>query len=404
MHPHGPVGDDAAVIAQGLTQHCHGLAVIADVAVVHHLAVVQHDPAGAVVDNGALPADQPGIHQICRALCACIGGTATAGNKVLGAGVDTVFLISLGFDANHLGDVVHVIAVPGADFHAVGVEGDMEANGALLLGVLGNHVIQQLLVMSDAEGIVRHIDHACPGVVAAVTAEHHGNAQAGGLCDFLEGVVLVNQGIGRAVDVVQIGGDIVGDDGMVHGDVAVAILVGVGRLVGIQPVLGIGVHGGEGAAGGSVPQQADFFIQGHLAQQVIHTGIHILPPVLVYVQLAVAVEVFEFQAVYLDDGLGASLQAGLTGGLIGIHNHLVHFIGLCEGGGVDKLCAGRCVKILLCHCSNRSGQCHRQCENQGNFSSHGSISSHILPYFAGSLPAADVIIAPSGCPLCKDSA
>ena len=254
----------------------------------------------------------------------------------------------------------------------------MEADGALFGGVLGDHVVQQLFVMGNAEGIVGHINHASPGVVAAVAAEHHGNAQTGGLGNFLESVVLIDQGIGSAVDVVQIGGDIVGDNGVVHGDVAVAVLVGVGGLVGVEPILGVGVHGGEGAAGGSVPQQADLFVDGHLAQQVIHSGIHVLPPVLVYVQLAVAVQILELQAVDFDDLLGAGFQANLAGGLVGFDDDLIYLIGFCEGGRVDEFGGGNCVAPLLAKGRCGAGQCHRQCENQGNFSSHGSISSQYL--------------------------
>ena len=61
-------------------------------------------------------------------------------------------------------------------------------------------------------------------------------------------------------------------------------------------------NGGAVLTGDTGKQQGtSLFIQGHLAQQVSHTGIHILPPVLVNVQGAIPIEVFEVQAVSLDE-------------------------------------------------------------------------------------------------------
>ena len=284
---------------------------------------------------------------------------------MLGRGVHAVLLVGLGFQADHLGDVVHVIAVPGTDFHAVGVEGQVEADGALFLGVLGNHFVQQLFVMGDTERVVRHVHHAGPGVVAAVAAQHHRHAQAGGFRDFLERVVLVNQGIRGAVHVMQVGRYVVGDDGVVHRHVAVAVLVRIGGLVGVEPLFGIRIHGGEGAAGGGVPQQADLLIDGHLGQQVVHTGADFLAPVFVDIQDAVGVQVLEFQSVHLDDFLGAGFQADLAGGFVGLNDHFVHLIGFVEGRGVGQGCGRRRVEVLLFrHRGNNAYQRHDHSQDQ----------------------------------------
>ena len=61
-------------------------------------------------------------------------------------------------------------------------------------------------------------------------------------------------------------------------------------------------NGGAVLTGDTGKQQGtSLFVQGHLAQQVSHTGIHILPPVLVNVQGAIPIEVFEVQAISLNE-------------------------------------------------------------------------------------------------------
>ena len=153
---------------------------------------------------------------------------------------------------------------------------------------------------------------------------------------------------------------------MIHGHIAVAVLIRIGGLVGIEPILGIRIHGGEGAAGGGMPQQTDFLIQGHLAQQAVHTGADILTPILVHVQGAIAVQILEFQPIHFDDFLGAGFQMNLAGGFIGLHDHFVDGIGLVEGSRVGQGGGCRRVEILLFRNGRaKAGQYHDDSHNQG---------------------------------------
>ena len=88
---------------------------------------------------------------------------------------------------------------------------------------------------------------------------------------------------------MQVGGHIVRNDGVIHRNIGGAILIGVSGLVGVEPLFGVGIHGGEGAAGGSVPQQADLLILIHQGQQVFRTLLAAQAPVFIGVQLAVGV-------------------------------------------------------------------------------------------------------------------
>ena len=69
---------------------------------------------------------------------------------------------------------------------------------------------------------------------------------------------------------------------------------------------------------GGVLHLADLFAHGHLRNQVQGAGFGVLAPVLVNVQFAVGVEVFEFQAVHGNDVLDVGdNRLGLCGRLLG---------------------------------------------------------------------------------------
>ena len=175
----GPVKAHNAIIAQVVAEDVIGILV--------HVAldtggnanvIIGHDVLGACI-NGGLPANHPGVNQIGGRLGSHIGIAATAGDEVLGVGLEAVVLIGAGFGIGHGSDELGVVAVPGANLIAVAVEGLVIADGNGFLGILGNQVIQQLGVMGNTQCVVGHINHAAPSIVGAVAGEGCGDAQAG---------------------------------------------------------------------------------------------------------------------------------------------------------------------------------------------------------------------------------
>ena len=59
----------------------------------------------------------------------------------------------------------------------------------------------------------------------------------------------------------------------------------------------------------------NLFSGSHLAHQVVGPGLGILPPILVHIQAAVAVQIDELVAIHLNDGLHMGVQQGLLVGL-----------------------------------------------------------------------------------------
>ena len=241
----------------------------------------------------------------------------------------------------------------------------MEADGALFLRVLCNKVVQQFRVMRNANRVVRHVDHTSPCVVAAVAGQHNGNAQTRRFRDFLERIVFINQRFRRTIDVVQVRRHVIADDGVIHRNVAAAIRGGIRRFVRIEPFLRVGIHAGERAAGRGVPQQTDFLIQRHLAEQIVHARVHRLPPVFVHVQRAVAVQILELQSIDLDDVLHMRFQFNLPCRLIRRNDDFVHGIGFGEGMRINEFPASTVVKVLLFRSRDPAEQhCQRHHERQ----------------------------------------
>ena len=75
-------------------------------------------------------------------------------------------------------------------------------------------------------------------------------------------------------------------------------------------------------------EQARALLQRHLVVQILDARVDILPPVLIYIQLAVAVEILELQAFHLQNGRNAlevaQLGLRIRGGDDG--NRLVYLI------------------------------------------------------------------------------
>ena len=325
-----PVGADHAVIAQFIPQDGVGILVHipleagrdADVVVGHH-------KFGPGVHNG-LPADLPGIDQIRGRLGVGVAVPAAAGDEVLGMRIEAVVLIGAGFNGGHGRDVIGVIAVPGADLIAVAMEHLMVADRHGLFGVFAHQFIEQILVPRHAEGIVRRVDHAAPGIVGAVAGEHHRNAQLRifrkGL-DFVQHIQLI---LGRTGHGGDHGGfihhlDLIGHGrviGAVHGDEGIGF---------VRHLLGIGEHERRArcARGGVVgrkvrdrdavlaadaakAQGAGFHLQRHPGQQVSGALVSAQTPVFIGIQLAAAVQILEPQAVCLEEFVGAcGAQPGL---------------------------------------------------------------------------------------------
>ena len=215
------------------------------------------------------------------------------------------------------GDVFGILAVLRADFVGVGLKGNVDAHGAHGLAVEASQGIRQFGIVGGAEALVRLIDVSAERIIFAVGGEHHRHAQALGLGGSLQVIQRVGNGDGRAIQVKQLAGE-----GVFLHHVARVVQLGV-----------------------DTEQQANLFLRGHLADQIGDALVGILAPVLVHVQLAVIVEILEFQAVHIQDGSYAfhigklylaggfvgfnygKRAAGLQKGLLGGSGLLIHLVG-----------------------------------------------------------------------------
>lgn len=109
-----------------------------------------------------------------------------------------------------------------------------------------------------------------------------------------------------------------------------------------------------------MPQQTDFLIQRHLAEQIVHARVHRLPPVFVHVQRAVAVQILELQSINLDDVLHMRFQRNLPCRLIRRNDDFVHGIRLGEGMRINEFPASAVVKVLLLFRSRDPAEQHGQ--------------------------------------------
>ena len=317
-----PVGDDDAFVAQRLAQVVHGLGVVVNMHGVGEAGVVAvgHQPLGVGFQSDA-PGGDPVVGGLRVGAGAGEVGVAAAGDPVLGAGIDAVFYLDgLDLSLGHGAGVLGVLAVPGADLLPVGMQHDVDAHGAGFPGVLLPELLAEFDVVGGAEGIVRGVDHAAPGVVLAVVGDGDRDAQAGLLTHLLHGVVVFNLLLRQTVGVVQEVGDAVDIDVVPHrmadaaGGVSAAAGAGAGSrfffgaVSGAEGLLrpqeaGIGeIHTGGVAAGVGMDEHGGFLLQRHLAVQILDARVHIRAPVFVDVQFAVLVQILELEAVHLENG------------------------------------------------------------------------------------------------------
>ena len=93
----------------------------------------------------------------------------------------------------------------------------MDAHRAAFQRIGRPQLLGQLQIVGGAEGVVRRIDHAAPGVVLAIVGDNHGHAQAGILAQRLHGVVVHDLLRRGAVGIIQVRGDIEHVDVIPHG-------------------------------------------------------------------------------------------------------------------------------------------------------------------------------------------
>ena len=239
-----------------------------------------------------------------------VGTKAGAGDEVLHARQRAAGVQGFHLGGGHFGDVFRILAVPGAQLHAVGLEDHVIAYRAGLGGIAFPQLFGQLRVAGGAEGVVRGIDVATPGVEFTVGGEGEGYAQPGSFGHGLHFVVRAHLFVRCAVGVVQVIGDAVHVDVIPHGIVGTVI----GTILLIQGIRVGEIHAGIVAAGADVVQQHGLFLECHLAQQVGDAVLDIRPPVLVHVQLSIIVQILELQSVHGDDVLDCRLNLRLLHG------------------------------------------------------------------------------------------
>ena len=180
----------------------------------------------------------------------------------------------------------------------VGAQGHAHAHGQVLLTGDLRQLGHQLLVPGGGQGQVMGRHRGTGNVGQAMHGVHghqHRHAQAGALRVLLDDV----HGVGGRFHAVQFA------DQQHANAFLIAPLLQVGGDFPVRP----GQEGGMLHLGVLLPH-------GHLAHQVRGAGVGILPPVLVYVQLAIAVQVDELIPVHLHDGLHMGVQGGLLVALL----------------------------------------------------------------------------------------
>ena len=300
IHVQRPVGADDTFEAQLVAQVTQRIRVIINSSVVETIAVIEHDGRGLALLHSSLPRHHVVLPKL--RVRAGVGKTVTSatGDIVLGHGVQTVFLISQRLRHNHLGDVIHFVAVPGADFHAVAVEDRRVAHRRHFLGILGNHVVEQLRIMRHAEGIVWHVDHGTEGVVWAVGFKGDRNAQRGALADSLNGIEHILLLLGRARGGIGIVRDMVLVDFVPHRAIRDVVAQRDMVFLTVQPLVLHRINGRESAAGKVVRQIAQLHVDVHLGNQIGDARVNIVAPVLVDIQRTVLIEILEIQAISLN--------------------------------------------------------------------------------------------------------
>ena len=236
---------------------------------------------------------------------------------MLDAGGKAGILQALHFLIDDFGDVLGVLAVLRANLVGVGLEGYMDAHGNHGLAVDVGKLISQLGVIGGTVGDVRLVDVAAPGVELTVGGEHHGHAQALGFGRSLQVVERIDNFNGGAVEVEK------------HAGKVEIRNQGAGRF----------------QIGADAEQQAGFLFFRHLADQIVDTGVHVLAPVFVHIQLAILVHVLKLESVDLQNR-GYALDIGQTGLLaIGFDESKTAVLrqqlglGRTFGGGFFRECA-----------------------------------------------------------------
>ena len=191
---------------------------------------------------------------------------------------------------------------------------------------------------------MRRVDIAAPRIILAVGGEGDRDAQPSFLRHGLHLVVGIYLLVRRAVGVVEVMRDAKLVDVNPHGVVAAV----VGALLQVEGIRVGEVHAGIVAARADVIQQHGLFLQRHLGEQVRHAVLGVRAPVLVHVQLAVAVQILELQTVYLDQLLDGRAQSDLG----------------VRSADRDDLRRGR---FSRCHRAKRHREHHRDRQKQGQF-------------------------------------
>ena len=308
---HAPVGLDDAFKAHLLAQQVLQRGLGADRAVFHvqrqRHGVVGHHGADVHFDRGVV-----GLQvDLQRLLVRHDGGRVLAvhlragAGEVLDAGHDAVLVDAVGAvlerDDLRLHHGGHQVGILAEGFHhaapagfggdvALRAQGHAHADGDVLFAGHFGQLGHQFLVPGGGQAQVM-AGHRRAGHVAQAVHRVHGNqhrhAQPARFRVFLHGV----HGFRRALHAVQFADQ-------QHADAVIgAVLLQIGSDLPVRP-----------RQIGGMLHLRDLFPYGHLADQVGRAGVRVQPPVFIYVQCAVSVQVDELVSVRLDNGLHMGIQ------------------------------------------------------------------------------------------------